>query len=179
MVSGRVTVFWPMSGWRPVAAVVENRSLVAADDGFEPARTADAVQELRDKDNVFGIIGTPTAMVSLRYASAGQRFQPRPFRSIGIRSAMCDVRYFIGPHPDQVRRRITKGAPEFSNTASLAAAALGNFVDGPAGSTCDARLPRFATSSSDPAKVFIGPGSGLLQARIVDHVALLLMMEWE
>jgi hypothetical protein len=79
MVSGRVTVFWPMSGWRPVAAVVENRSLVAADDGFEPARTADAVQELRDKDNVFGIIGTPTAMVSLRYASAGQRFQPRPF----------------------------------------------------------------------------------------------------
>jgi ABC-type branched-subunit amino acid transport system substrate-binding protein len=46
-------------------------TLVAADDGYEPARTADAVRELRDKDNVFGMIGnvgTPTAMVSLPYA---------------------------------------------------------------------------------------------------------------
>ena len=46
-------------------------TLMAADDGYEPARTADAVQELRDKDNVFGMIGnvgTPTAMVSLPYA---------------------------------------------------------------------------------------------------------------
>jgi branched-chain amino acid transport system substrate-binding protein len=46
-------------------------TLVAADDGYEPARTAGAVQELRDKDNVFGMIGnvgTPTAMVSLPYA---------------------------------------------------------------------------------------------------------------
>jgi branched-chain amino acid transport system substrate-binding protein len=46
-------------------------TLVAADDGYEPARTADAMRELRDKDEVFGIIGnvgTPTAMVSLPYA---------------------------------------------------------------------------------------------------------------
>ena len=46
-------------------------ALVAADDGYEPGRTADAVRELRDKDNVFGMIGnvgTPTAMVSLPYA---------------------------------------------------------------------------------------------------------------
>jgi branched-chain amino acid transport system substrate-binding protein len=46
-------------------------SLVAADDGYEPARTADAMRELRDKDEVFGVIGnvgTPTAMVSLPYA---------------------------------------------------------------------------------------------------------------
>src|SRR5215469_7652583 len=46
-------------------------TLVAADDGYEPARTADAVRELRDKGNVFGMIGnvgTPTAMVSLPYA---------------------------------------------------------------------------------------------------------------
>jgi branched-chain amino acid transport system substrate-binding protein len=46
-------------------------ALVAADDGYEPARTADAVQALRDKDNAFGMIGnvgTPTAMVSLPYA---------------------------------------------------------------------------------------------------------------
>jgi ABC-type branched-subunit amino acid transport system substrate-binding protein len=46
-------------------------TLVAADDGYEPARTADAVRELRDKDDVFGMIGnvgTPTAIVSLPYA---------------------------------------------------------------------------------------------------------------
>jgi branched-chain amino acid transport system substrate-binding protein len=46
-------------------------TLVAADDGYEPARTADAMRELREKDEVFGIIGnvgTPTAMVSLPYA---------------------------------------------------------------------------------------------------------------
>jgi branched-chain amino acid transport system substrate-binding protein len=46
-------------------------TLVAADDGYEPVRTTDAVRELRDKDDVFGMIGnvgTPTAMVSLPYA---------------------------------------------------------------------------------------------------------------
>jgi branched-chain amino acid transport system substrate-binding protein len=46
-------------------------TLSGADDGYEPARTADAVRELRDKDHVFGMIGnvgTPTAMVSLPYA---------------------------------------------------------------------------------------------------------------
>jgi branched-chain amino acid transport system substrate-binding protein len=46
-------------------------SLVAADDGYEPARTSDAMRELREKDEVFGVIGnvgTPTAMVSLPYA---------------------------------------------------------------------------------------------------------------
>jgi branched-chain amino acid transport system substrate-binding protein len=46
-------------------------TLLAVDDGYEPARTADAVRELRDKDDVFGMIGnvgTPTAMVSLPYA---------------------------------------------------------------------------------------------------------------
>jgi branched-chain amino acid transport system substrate-binding protein len=46
-------------------------TLVAADDGYEPDRTAEAMRKLRDKDNVFGMIGnvgTPTAMVSLPYA---------------------------------------------------------------------------------------------------------------
>ena len=46
-------------------------TLAAVDDGYEPARTADAVRELRDKEDVFGMIGnvgTPTAMVSLPYA---------------------------------------------------------------------------------------------------------------
>jgi len=45
--------------------------LVAADDGYEPNRTVDAMKQLYEKDQVFGIIGnvgTPTAMVALPYA---------------------------------------------------------------------------------------------------------------
>jgi ABC-type branched-subunit amino acid transport system substrate-binding protein len=51
--------------------VNEAGGIYGRDDGYEPARTADAVRELGDKDNVFGMIGnvgTPTAMVSLPYA---------------------------------------------------------------------------------------------------------------
>lgn len=45
--------------------------LLAADDGYEPSRTADAMKTLYEKDQVFGVIGnvgTPTATVSLPYA---------------------------------------------------------------------------------------------------------------
>ena len=45
--------------------------LVAIDDGYEPSRTVDAMKQLFEKDQVFGIIGnvgTPTAMVALPYA---------------------------------------------------------------------------------------------------------------
>ena len=45
--------------------------LVAADDGYEPARTPDAMKQLFDQDRVFGFIGnvgTPTASVALPYA---------------------------------------------------------------------------------------------------------------
>jgi branched-chain amino acid transport system substrate-binding protein len=45
--------------------------LMAADDGYEPARTAETVKQLYDKDQVFGFIGnvgTPTAMVSAPFA---------------------------------------------------------------------------------------------------------------
>jgi branched-chain amino acid transport system substrate-binding protein len=45
--------------------------LVAADDGYEPTRTAAAMAELYEKDQVFGLIGnvgTPTAVVALPYA---------------------------------------------------------------------------------------------------------------
>jgi ABC-type branched-subunit amino acid transport system substrate-binding protein len=45
--------------------------LIAADDGYEPARTAEAMKTLYDKDQVFGVIGnvgTPTAAVALPYA---------------------------------------------------------------------------------------------------------------
>jgi branched-chain amino acid transport system substrate-binding protein len=45
--------------------------LIAADDGYEPSRTGDAMKQLFEKDEVFGIlgnVGTPTAMVGLPYA---------------------------------------------------------------------------------------------------------------
>src|SRR5262249_35546122 len=45
--------------------------LIAADDGYEPARTAETMKRLYEKDQVFGIIGnvgTPTATVGLPYA---------------------------------------------------------------------------------------------------------------
>jgi branched-chain amino acid transport system substrate-binding protein len=45
--------------------------LVAADDGYEPTRTADAMKQLYEKDHVFGFIGnvgTPTAAVGVPYA---------------------------------------------------------------------------------------------------------------
>jgi branched-chain amino acid transport system substrate-binding protein len=45
--------------------------LIAADDGYEPGRTADAMRQLYEKDQVFGIVGnvgTPTATVALPYA---------------------------------------------------------------------------------------------------------------
>src|SRR3954469_5959367 len=45
--------------------------LFAADDGYEPSRTAEAMKLLTDKDQVFGIIGnvgTPTAAVAVPYA---------------------------------------------------------------------------------------------------------------
>jgi branched-chain amino acid transport system substrate-binding protein len=45
--------------------------LVAADDGYEPTRTAETMKELYEKQQVFGFVGnvgTPTAVVALPYA---------------------------------------------------------------------------------------------------------------
>src|SRR5882672_4202811 len=55
------------------AGGVEGRmlKLIAADDGYEPTRTADAMKQLYEKDQVFGIIGNvgaPTAVVAVPYA---------------------------------------------------------------------------------------------------------------
>ena len=54
------------------AGGVNGRSLrlIAGDDGYEPARTADVMKTLYDKDGVFaflGNVGTPTAAVALPY----------------------------------------------------------------------------------------------------------------
>src|SRR5581483_9952676 len=45
--------------------------LIAADDGYEPSRTAVTMRNLFEKDQVFGIVGnvgTPTAVVAVPYA---------------------------------------------------------------------------------------------------------------
>lgn len=45
--------------------------LVTVDDGYEPTRTGDAMRQLSDKEEVFGVIGnvgTPTAEVAVPYA---------------------------------------------------------------------------------------------------------------
>ncbi len=45
--------------------------LIAADDGYEPARTAETMKQLYERDQVFGFIGnvgTPTAVVAAPYA---------------------------------------------------------------------------------------------------------------
>jgi branched-chain amino acid transport system substrate-binding protein len=45
--------------------------LVTADDGYEPARTLNAMKELYEKNQVFGFIenyGSPTALISIPYA---------------------------------------------------------------------------------------------------------------
>src|SRR5262249_7400358 len=45
--------------------------LMSADDGYEPARTLEAMRQLYDVDQVFGVIGnvgTPTAAVALPFA---------------------------------------------------------------------------------------------------------------
>ena len=44
--------------------------LIAADDGYEPTRTTEAMKQLFEKDKIFGIVGnvgTPTATVALPY----------------------------------------------------------------------------------------------------------------
>ena len=45
--------------------------LIAADDGYEPTRTAETMKQLYEQDRVFGIVGnvgTPTAVIALPYA---------------------------------------------------------------------------------------------------------------
>jgi branched-chain amino acid transport system substrate-binding protein len=45
--------------------------LIAADDGYEPSRTAATMKQLYERDQVFGLlgnVGTPTAVVALPYA---------------------------------------------------------------------------------------------------------------
>jgi ABC-type branched-subunit amino acid transport system substrate-binding protein len=61
--------------------------LVAVDDGYEPSRTGEAMKQLYDKDQVFGVIGnvgTPTAAVSVPFALDRQMLFFAPFTGAGL-----------------------------------------------------------------------------------------------
>ncbi len=61
--------------------------LVAADDGYEPARTAVTMKQLYEKDRVFGLVGdvgTPTAVVALPYALDRKMLFFGPFTGAGL-----------------------------------------------------------------------------------------------
>ena len=100
--------------------------LVAADDGYEPTRTAETMKQLYETEQVFGIIGnvgTPTAVVGLPYAlerkmlffgaftGAGLLRRDPPDRYVfNYRASYAEetdavVRYFVkvrGLRPDQI-----------------------------------------------------------------------------
>ena len=61
--------------------------LLAADDGYEPARTATTMRQLYEQDQVFGVIGnvgTPTAVVALPYALERQMLFFGAFTGAGV-----------------------------------------------------------------------------------------------
>jgi len=61
--------------------------LIAADDGYDPTRTAETMTQLYEKDQVFGIIGnvgTPTAVVAAPYALARRMLFFGAFTGAGL-----------------------------------------------------------------------------------------------
>jgi len=61
--------------------------LIAADDGYEPTRTAETMKQLYEKDQVFGLVGdvgTPTAVVALPYALARKMLFYGAFTGAGL-----------------------------------------------------------------------------------------------
>jgi branched-chain amino acid transport system substrate-binding protein len=61
--------------------------LIAADDGYDPARTAETMTQLYEKDQVFGVIGnvgTPTAVVAAPYALAHRMLFFGAFTGAGL-----------------------------------------------------------------------------------------------
>jgi hypothetical protein len=66
--------------------------LVAADDGYEPARAAVTMKQLYERDQVFGLIGnvgTPTAVVALPYALTACRGAWQERRWLRLSSGFC------------------------------------------------------------------------------------------
>jgi len=61
--------------------------LITADDGYEPSRTAGAMKQLIEKDQVLGFIGnvgTPTGAVAIPYATQQQALFFAPFTGANI-----------------------------------------------------------------------------------------------
>jgi branched-chain amino acid transport system substrate-binding protein len=61
--------------------------LIAADDGYEPTRTAVTMPQLYERDQVFGLVGnvgTPTAVVALPYALDRKMFFFGAFTGAGL-----------------------------------------------------------------------------------------------
>lgn len=86
------------------AGGVEGRALklIAADDGYEPTRTANAMKQLYEKDQVFGFIGnvgTPTASVSVPYALERRMLFFSPFTGAGILRHDPPDRYVFNYRP--------------------------------------------------------------------------------
>ncbi len=86
------------------AGGVEGRmlKLIAADDGYEPTRTGNAMKQLYEKDQVFGFIGnvgTPTASVAVPYALERRMLFFSPFTGAGIRRHDPPDRYVFNYRP--------------------------------------------------------------------------------
>src|SRR5450759_3463548 len=61
--------------------------LIAADDGYEPTRTAETMKQLYERDEVFGLVGnvgTPTAAVAVPYALERKRLFFGAFTGAGL-----------------------------------------------------------------------------------------------
>jgi branched-chain amino acid transport system substrate-binding protein len=70
--------------------------LIAADDGYEPTRTAVTMKQLYEKDQVFGLVGnvgTPTAVVGLPYALERKMLFFGAFTGAGLLRADPPDRY--------------------------------------------------------------------------------------
>jgi ABC-type branched-subunit amino acid transport system substrate-binding protein len=73
-------------------------SLVAADDGYEPDRTAQTMKQLYDKHQVFGVVGnvgTPTAVVAVPYALEKRMLFYGAFTGAGLLRRDPPDRYVI------------------------------------------------------------------------------------
>ena len=93
------------------AGGVEGRmlKLIAADDGFEPTRTADAMKQLYEKDQVLGMIGnvgTATAAVALPYALDGGSALRRLHQAVNIRHDLDPYVFLSGRAEDRPRYAI-------------------------------------------------------------------------
>jgi len=76
--------------------------LVAADDGYEPTRTAETMKQLYERDRVFGIVGnvgTPTAVVALPYALERRMLFYGAFTGAGLLRSDPPDRYVFNYRP--------------------------------------------------------------------------------